>query len=93
MISSLTSKRVKDNPQYQKINAISIKEMAYQRAKTIVSLGVISPKDGVYAVDKNLVLNSEEYSKDQLKDKLQELPTNSGYLAIVGDKKVFFKIR
>ena len=93
MISSLTSKRVKDNPQYQGINAISIKEMAYQRAKTIINLGVISPKEGVYKVDKTLILNSEEYSKEQLKDQLQELPTNSGYLAIVGDKKVFFKIK
>ena len=93
MISSLTSKRAKDNPQYQLVNAISIKEMAYQRAKTIIDLSIISPKNGVYAIDKNLVLNSEEYSKDQLKDQLQELPTNSGYLAIVGDKKVFFKIK
>ncbi len=31
MISSLVSKRAKDNPQYQQVNAISIKEMAYQR--------------------------------------------------------------
>ena len=93
MISSLKSKRAKDNPQYQQINAISIKEMAYQRAKAVIDLGIMSPKDGVYAIDKSLILNSEEYSKDQLKDQLQELPTNSGYLAIVGNIKVFFKIK
>ena len=44
-------------------------------------------------MDKALVLNSEEYNKEQLKDQLQELPIDSGYLAIVGDTKVFFKIR
>ena len=93
MISSLVSKRAKDNPQYQQVNAISIKEIAYQRAKAIVNIGVISPKNGVYKVDKALVLNSEEYNKEQLKDQLQELPIDSGYLAIVGDTKVFFKIR
>ncbi len=69
------------------------KKWHIKEAKAVVNIGVISPKNGVYKVDKALVLNSEEYNREQLKDQLQELPIDSGYLAIVEDTKVFFKIR
>ena len=41
MISLLVSKRAKDNPQYQQVNAISIKEMAVSDTSLVVAVKVV----------------------------------------------------
>ena len=74
-------------------SAISLKELEYRRAKCIISLGVKSPKEGVYEVPKELILHAEVYSKEELNPILRNLDPKKGYLMINNNTKTFFSVK
>ena len=87
------TKRACDNPGYQGVNALSLKELQYRRAKCIINLGVKSPTEGVYEIPKELILHSEVYSKEELNPILRSLNPDKGYLMISNNTKTFFSVK